>query len=112
MTYAFHIGTGSKIFISNPNVFAAEKPDNVNLNLSYGFDISRSIPILDKYHATLAFSYQATESTLKADYLNPNTNVLTTIDTKLNTVQVVSGGIGYNLLKNKKNKPNFFQITP
>lgn len=109
--YAFNMGTGSKIFISNPNTYAAERPEMVNLNLSYGVDMSRSIPILDKYHALLAFSFHTNESKIRAVYKVPSTDELITIDTKLNDIHIISGGLGYNFLKNNKNKQNFFQLA-
>lgn len=110
-SYAANVGSGSKLFISNPNTFAADKPEKVNFNLTYGFDISRSIPILDKYHALLAFSYHANDSKLRAVYRDPVSDERVSIDTRLKRVHVISGGVGYNFLKNKKNRPNFFQLA-
>lgn len=112
LTYGVNFGTGSKIFIRNPNVFAAEQPEQVNLNFTYGFDISRSIPFFDRHHAFLALSYNANDSELRALYRNPTTNELFTIDTKLSIIHLVSAGLGYHFLKNKSNKDNFIQISP
>ena len=106
-----HIGRSNKLEYMNSMPIKGFENGVDNGNYSFGLTIGRSIPVLDEYHALLEFSYRTISSKFNVLYRDALNDELYEIKKNLGNRHIVGGGIGYNFLRNKKNKINYFQFA-
>ena len=108
--FSFYAGLGSNnpVYFFEPNKF-------IDLNFithrlpTYFIAASRSFKVLNRFEGVWELSLRQVESRFSYKILNNIDSGVEEI--KLTPIRIASLGLGYNFLKNKKQKENFFQIA-
>lgn len=103
-------GVSNPIFIQP--AFKKEIPsikfDNFRLP-TYFIAASRSFKILNRFEGVLELAFRQVKSSFS--YENLNANNIRIENLELPTNNIISVGLGYNFLRNKNQKKNFFQLV-
>ena len=102
-------GLSNPVFVQSAfkNEIQSIKFDNYRLP-TYFIAASRSFKILNRFEGVFELAFRQVQSSFSYELLHSNSKEIEHL--RLPTNNIVSAGLGYNFLRNRKQKKNFFQL--